>query len=115
MKALDANGDPCAAAVAIVAEEIMTKESVTTPNLTTLIGTLKNIAPKLRSLKIGDSVNSGKLPCIKTATKLFSKYHVQIHDIVDLVGSLGILPEGFVKGFRQTTEAFLRPKLKDEF
>ena len=114
LNTLDEQGDPCAGAINVLAEDMVSKESFSMPTLTMITAALTNVAPKIKNLK-SLSAESSNLPCIKTATKMFTTYRQKISSIITLVGSLGILPQNMVDGFKQMTEGFLKSREKDEF
>jgi hypothetical protein len=94
---------------------MLAKESFSIPQLTTLTGALKNLAPKVKELNSGKSEGASQLPCVKTASTLFNKYSRKIESIINLVGSLGLVPENLVDGIKKATASFSKSKVKDEF
>ena len=110
LTALEEKGDPCAGAVNLLADEMLSKQTFEPPNLTVLTGALKNIVPKIKELK--GVADSSKLPCVVTTNKLFAKYRAKITSLITLVGSMGIVPESMLDAFKKMTESF---KVKDEF
>ena len=111
LKALEERGDPCAGALNIMADELISQQSFAAPSLAMLTGALKNVAPKIKELKTNSE--SSKLPCLLTANKMFTAYKDKITSLITLVGSLGILPENLVEGLKTMTQNL--KKAKDEF
>jgi hypothetical protein len=111
LKALEEKGDPCAGALNILTEELISQQSFGAPSLAMLTGAIKNVAPKIKELRTNSE--SSKLPCLVTANKMFSAYKEKITSLVTLVGSMGILPENLVDGLKTLMQNLKKPK--DEF
>jgi hypothetical protein len=108
--ALEEKGDPCAGAINVFADEMVAKQTFEIPKLTVLTSAVKNIVPKIKELK--GLPNSAKLPCVLATGKLFTKYRVKITSLIDLIGTLGVVPESMIEAFKKMTDSF---KVKDEF
>ena len=110
LTALEEKGDPCAGALNLFADEMLSKQTFEVPNLTVLTSAVKNIVPKIKELK--GMADSSKLPCVITTNQLFTKYRAKITSLITLIGTLGIVPESMIDAFKKMTESY---KVKDEF
>ena len=121
LKALDEKGDPCANALLILIEEILSRPSAGSGSgsdspqlLSTLIKAFKDVSPKMKKVR-SENPDADKLPCVKTAAELWSKYSSKIEAMLSLAGSLGLAPEGLVDGIKKASKSFTKANQKDEF
>ena len=123
LKALDEKGDPCANALLILIEEILSRPSAgsgsgsdsgTPQLLSTLIKAFKDVSPKMKKVR-SENTDADKLPCVKAAAELWSKYSSKIEAMLSLAGSLGLAPEGLVDGIKKASKSLTKANQKDEF
>ena len=121
LKALDEKGDPCANALLILIEEILSRPSAGSGSgsdspqlLSTLIKAFKDVSPKMKKVR-SENTDAEKLPCVKAAAELWSKNSSKIEAMLSLAGSLGLAPEGLVDGIKKASKSFTKANQKDEF